>query len=77
MNEIRSTIVAKELQNTMFASLQDDIKALEVKFQNQLNPQEKMPQEVTAHFKGKTSLGHNYEPHREENIYCNKGQPFF
>ena len=50
----------------MFVSLQDEIKALEVKFQNQLNPLETMLQEVTAHIKGKTSLGHNYEPHREE-----------
>jgi hypothetical protein len=66
MTETRATTTAKELQNTMFVSLQDDIKALEAKFQNQLNPLETMLQEVIAHIKGKTSLGHNYEPHGEE-----------
>lgn len=56
----------------MFFSLQDEIKALEVKFQNQLNPLQTMLHEVTKHIKGKTSLGHNYEPHGEEKSTTNK-----
>ena len=66
MIETRATTTSKYLQNTMFAKLHDDIQALEVKFQNQLNPLETMLHEVTAHIKCKTYLGHNYDPQGEE-----------
>ena len=66
MTETRATTTTKELQNMMFSSLQDEIKALEVKFQNQLNPLQAVLIEGADHIKGKKSLGQNYEPHWEE-----------
>ena len=66
MTETRGTTVAKEMETTMYASLQDEIKALEVKFQNQLNPLQAMLNDVTEHIKGKKYFWKTYEPHREE-----------
>jgi len=66
MTETSATTTSKELQNMMFSSLQHEIKSLEVKFQNQLNPIQEMLHDMTEHIKGKKYLGKNYEPHREE-----------
>ena len=46
MTETRATKTAKEMQTTMYASLQDEIKALEVKLQSQLNPLKEVLNEV-------------------------------
>ena len=72
MTETRATTTAKEMQNMMFSSLQDEIKALEVKFQNQLNPLQAMLHDVTEHIKGKKYLGQNDEPHGEETSTAEK-----
>ena len=50
----------------MFANLQDEIKSLEVKFQNQLNPLQAMLNDMPKHIKGKKHLWKNYDPHGEE-----------
>ena len=56
----------------MFVSLQDEIKALEVKFQNQLNPMQAVLNELVEHIKGKKYLGKNNEIHEEETSIAEK-----
>jgi hypothetical protein len=43
----------------MFDSLQDEIKALEVMFQHQLNPLQEVLTELSDHIKGKKYIGPN------------------
>ena len=66
MTETRETTTSKEMETTMYASLQDEIKSMKVKFQSQLNPLQEVLNEVAKHIRGKKSLGKNYEPHGEE-----------
>ena len=72
MTDTRATRASKEMQTTMYASLLDEIKALEVKFQSQLNPLQEVLNEVVEHIRGKKSLGQNYEPHGEETSHAEK-----
>ena len=72
MTETRATTDSKGMETMMYASLHDEIKAMEVKFQSQLSPLQEVLNEVVDPIKGKKYLGYNYEPHGEETSTAEK-----
>ena len=77
MVETRENTTSKEMKNNLTASLHNELRTMESKFQSQLGPIQDFINELLRHFRGKKYLEASYEHLGEETSHAKKDPPSF